>query len=280
MYAIDTHAHIFPDREKFIAGARYHPDYLVQGKDFIAQLDMHCIYGGVLVQPSFLGTDNSDMLAAIAQYPKRLKGIAVVEVNSSAAELDALAAQGIVGIRLNLFGQPCPDLHEESYRALLDQLVRLNWQIELHAPPDYLLQLLPQLAGRGIAVVIDHFGRVDREKGIADPDYQKFLQLLDPQEHWVKVSGYYRLAQENGIQVAKDALALLLAKGMRARLVWGSDWPHTQNEKTISYKMTLDALYEITADKELARQILTSNAAALFGFEDVLNVQKCKPGSA
>lgn len=277
MYAIDTHAHIFPAREKFIANARYHPDYTVNAQDFIKQLDMHCFYGGVLVQPSFLGTDNSNMLAAIRQYPARLKGIAVIAPESGEAELRALAGQGIVGIRLNLFGKPCPDLQDAVYANLLKILAKLNWQLELHAPPAYLVQLLPQLAGSGITVVIDHFGRIDPKKGIADLDYQKFLQLIDPKQHWIKVSGFYRLAPENGATVAKEAFKLLLAKGMQERMIWGSDWPHTQNEKTVNYRLSINTLYEIVGDKALTGQILTTNAAALFGFQDTAPPATVRP---
>lgn len=82
----------------------------------------------------------------------------------------------------------------------------LNWQVELHAPPKYLIQLLPQLDEYSFDVVIDHFGRVDPVKGIEDPDYQKFLSLLNVKQHWIKVSGFYRLgAAPNNINTARQA---------------------------------------------------------------------------
>ncbi|CAA0282342.1 metal-dependent hydrolase of the TIM-barrel fold family, partial [Acinetobacter baumannii] len=46
------------------------------------------------------------MLKAIRQFPERLKGIAVVDTTATLEELSQLKEQGIVGIRLNLFGLP------------------------------------------------------------------------------------------------------------------------------------------------------------------------------
>ena len=79
MPLIDTHAHVFSHQASFIATARYTPSYTASPSDCLAHLDAHGFAHGVLVQPSFLGTDNHYMLAAIARYPDRFKGIAVVD---------------------------------------------------------------------------------------------------------------------------------------------------------------------------------------------------------
>src|SRR5699024_11795402 len=90
---------------------------------------------GVLVQPSFLGYDNSQMLRAIAMYPQRLKGIAVVPADSPLADLQILKAQGVVGVRLNLFGLDIPNLTEPSWQQFLHHLEHLDWHLELQCPP-------------------------------------------------------------------------------------------------------------------------------------------------
>ncbi len=154
------------------------------------------------------------MLNAIQQYPERLKGIAVVQHTTTFNELVNLKAQGIVGVRLNLFGLNPPALNTPDWQKFLRNVESLNWQVEIHAPPKYLVQLLPQLDEYSFDVVIDHFGRVDPVKGIEDPDYQKFLSLLNVKQHWIKVSGFYRLgATPNNINIAQQAYNIFKEKG-------------------------------------------------------------------
>ena len=271
MQYIDTHAHVFSHQATFLPTARYRPDYTVTIEDYIQQLDKHGFNQGVLIQPSFLGTDNSYMLAALAAHPKRLKGVAVLDNTTDMAIMQVLDKQGIVGIRLNLFGLPCPDLTLPEWHSFLTRLADIHWQVELHAPSAYLVQLLPMLKPYALDVVIDHFGRFDGDKGVADPDFQMLLAILDATQHWVKVSGYYRLGEKNaakntGMQNAKEAFDLLLQCGMQNRLIWGSDWPHTQNESDMSFDKALNAFKDIVNDEALYNQILTKNNAALFRF--------------
>ncbi|TXD96212.1 amidohydrolase family protein [Psychrobacter frigidicola] len=117
-----------------------------------------------------------------------------------------------------------------------------------------------------IDIVIDYFGRFDPIVGVDNPDYQQFLDMLDPNQHWVKVSGYYRLDKKMGIQNAVDAFKLLIERDMKNNLIWGSDWPHTQYESQIDFDKVLSNFKKIVDDKELVTQILTENNANLFRF--------------
>ncbi|MFH4191743.1 amidohydrolase family protein, partial [Acinetobacter baumannii] len=199
--------------------------------------------------------------------PERLKGIAVVQHTTTFNELVNLKAQGIVGVRLNLFGLNLPALNTPDWQKFLRNVESLNWQVELHAPPKYLVQLLPQLNEYSLDVVIDHFGRVDHVKGIEDPDYQKFLSLLNVKQHWIKVSGFYRLgATPNNINIAKQAYNIFKEKGFLHKLIWGSDWPHTQHESLITYEDAIKAFKQIVFDKHEQCLILNQNPTELFGF--------------
>jgi hypothetical protein len=76
---VDTHAHIFQRGLKLASSVRYVPDYDAPLADYLRQLDANGLAKGVLVQPSFLGTDNSYLIAALRQQPVRLRGIVVVD---------------------------------------------------------------------------------------------------------------------------------------------------------------------------------------------------------
>lgn len=267
MKQVDTHAHVFRADSPLAPGARYRPAADATPQAYLAHLDQHGFEYGVLIQPSFLACDNTQMLAAIAANPQRLKGVAVVAADSDPAALKALHRQGVVGLRLNLFGQAAPDLSGPAWRRLLAQAEALGWQIELHCPPQLAHGLMAQLRDYQAPVVLDHFGRIDPGKGVQDPDYQRVLALLDPGRHWVKVSGFYRLGQgHRGESLAQEALALLLDLGMRDHLVWGSDWPHTQFHQSMTYEAAVAFMAHLLPDAALRSQILADNACRLFGF--------------
>ena len=62
MTGIDTHAHVFARGLTLAEGRRYAPDYDAPVEDYLRRLDENGLSHGVLVQPSFLGTDNGFML--------------------------------------------------------------------------------------------------------------------------------------------------------------------------------------------------------------------------
>lgn len=267
MNCIDTHAHVFSKLEACIETARYTPDYDATVQQFIGYLDEYQIRYGVLVQPSFLGTDNQVMLDAIQQYPDRLKGIAVVDLDIPLSKLRKLKDQRIVGARLNLFGRDVPNLETAEWKTFLSHLETLAWQIELHAPPAYLVAILPVLNQYNLNIVIDHFGRTDPVKGITDPDYKTFLTLLDVHKHWIKTSGFYRLGEMPiNIDIAQQAFNLLKEKGFLDKMIWGSDWPHTQNESKLSYQCAFETFKKIVTDPNEQSMILSKNALKLFQF--------------
>lgn len=70
---VDAHAHVFARSLALTPDRRYAPQADALLEDYLAHLDTHGLHAGVLIQPSFLGTDNRYMLDAIRQAPRRLK---------------------------------------------------------------------------------------------------------------------------------------------------------------------------------------------------------------
>src|SRR5476649_2515612 len=114
--AIDAHAHVFVRGLPLAQQRRHAPDYDATLDAYAGHLLANGVSHAVLVQPSFLGTDNSFFIDVIRRYPLRLRGVAVVDCSFSDAELASLDRAGVVGMRLNLIGLPIPDLRAPSWR--------------------------------------------------------------------------------------------------------------------------------------------------------------------
>ncbi|MGY8710078.1 amidohydrolase family protein [Bradyrhizobium sp. 18BD] len=254
---IDTHAHVFHRGLKLAPGRRYAPDYDAPLALYLEQLDRTGMTNGVLVQPSFLGTDNSYLIECLKQASGRLRGIAVVDPAVSADELRALDHAGVVGVRLNLVGQPLPDLAAAEWKALLGNVKAMGWQVEIQRNAADLAVLTPQLLDHGVTVVLDHYALPDPRLGVADPGFQSVLKLGATKNVWVKISAPYRNGPA-GEEFAKAAYPLLRNAYGPDRLLWGSDWPHTQFEASQGYDKNRQFLDTLIANARERAQVLAS----------------------
>ncbi|AMS18309.1 hypothetical protein A3218_29980 [Pseudomonas chlororaphis] len=265
---IDAHAHVFNRALNLVAARRYTPGYDASLGEYLGHLQAHGLSHGVLVQPSFLGSDNSYLLAALQQAPARLRGVAVVEPQIGRAALNEMARLGVVGVRLNLMGQALPDFREGAWKDFFGHLAELDWHLELHRPVEDLPRLLGQLMPLGIKLVIDHFGRPDARLSVDQPGFAETLELGLSGQLWMKVSGIYRLGgtDRQNLEFARSALPLLEQSFGVQRLVWGSDWPHTQHEDSVGFGTVIEQLGALGCSRPLARALLVDSPRALFGF--------------
>lgn len=264
---IDGHAHVFARDLKTTRSARYAPDYDATLADYLALLDAHGLSHGVLVQPSFLGTDNSYLLHALAQAPSRLRGVVVVDPEIAPDQLERMAALGVRGVRLNLVGRDLPDLGEARWHAFFERLNHLGWHVELHRRLEDLPGLLSPLLAAGCRVVVDHYGRADARLGVDQPGFQQLLRLGREGQVWAKVSALYRLpgTLAEQLRFAGEALPALFEHWGEDRLLWGSDWPHTQHERQVDTGAELAKLHTLIGAGPLLGRTLRDNAAELFG---------------
>jgi predicted TIM-barrel fold metal-dependent hydrolase len=112
--------------------------------------------------------------------------------------------------------------------------------------------------------VLDHYALPNAVTGAADPGFVALTKLGASRRLWLKVSAPYRLG-EDGNHTAREAFVLLRDTLGRDRLIWGSDWPHTQSESTQTYAKALAAFTEIVGDPD-DRAAILQNPRDLFRF--------------
>jgi predicted TIM-barrel fold metal-dependent hydrolase len=266
--AIDSHAHVFVRGLPLAPQRRHAPDYDATLDAYAGHLLANGVSHAVLVQPSFLGTDNSFFIDVIERYPSRFRGVAVVDCSFTDAELAALDRSGVVGMRLNLIGLAIPDLRAPSWRRLITRINALGWHVEVHRQAADLREVAQPLLEQGCTVVIDHFGRPDPHAGADDPGFKYLLSIAGTGRVWVKLSAAYRSAMnDSGVTVGTHLASALLDAYTPERLVWGSDWPHTQHQQLTDYDATRRALDQWVPDVAQRAVILTRSACELYRFE-------------
>lgn len=265
---IDSHAHVFSRELNLATARRYTPRYDATLTQYLSHLQTHDLSHGVLVQPSFLGTDNSYLLAALRQAPEQLRGVVVLERDVSRALLNDMARLGVIGVRLNLMGKALPNLRDAAWKDFFGHIAELGWHVELHRQVEDVPGLIRQLIPFGIKLVIDHFGRPDARLGIDQLGFPEMLELGLNAQIWMKVSGIYRLegTPQQNLEFARTALPLLEQSFGLRRLVWGSDWPHTQHEGSFGFGTVLEQLKALDCSPQLLRSLLVDAPQALFGF--------------
>lgn len=268
---IDTHVHLldparypFPERTE---GYRPTDDELGCLANLDAVMALAGIDKAVLVQPSVYGYDNAALFDAVAAYPDRFRGIAVVP--AEAAELRALAARpGIAGIRLNLTDFKGEAFDATRFGARLKMAGDAGLIVQVLAPCRQLASFLPQIDGATGPVIIDHLGSPDIAQGPEGTEFRRLLQLGRNPLIYLKLSGAFRSARDVPPWPSlRPYVSAILENFAPAQLLWGSDWPFLNHRgpSGLSYATTLEWLRGAVDAPTLG--LMRESAARLFGFD-------------
>lgn len=264
--ATDCHHHVYGKRFPLAAGAPLTP-----GDATIADYrDLQRRIGTtrhVVVQPSTYGTDNRLLVEALGQFGSEARGIAVVDTNVSDAELKALNAAGVKGIRFNLVQSGAATV--EMIEPLSRRIEPLGWHVQIHMLGDGIVAIKSLLNRLPTPIVLDHLGRIPEPAGAQHPAFAVIRGLLDKGRTWVKLSGAY-IDTKVGPPGYTDtsALARAFASANPERMVWGSDWPHpTELGVKPDDAVLFDLLTKWVPDEATRTRVLVANPAELYGFQ-------------
>ncbi|WP_089658122.1 amidohydrolase family protein [Franzmannia pantelleriensis] len=257
----DCHAHVYAQVVEN-NGSNYRPSRPAPLHEWQAHLMACGLRGGVLVQPSFLGHDNRELLRILGQLGEDYRGVVQLPKDTSLTEMRQLDAAGIVGVRWNLIERrrELPDLNDPQWIDFLDRLKVMAWHLELHLEGNRLPELLPALHEHGVNLVIDHLGLPNEPRPSADDGFRLLLQTATSGRTWVKLSAPYR----SPVRDLRPHVGALLNELGPDRLVWGSDWPWTRHEGKHDYPATLDWLAGWVHDDDDRRVILNDSPRRLF----------------
>ncbi len=271
----DTHFHVFGPPEIFpFASTRQYTPPAAPIEHYLSMLAVIGIDRGVVVQPSVHGYDNTATLDAIAKTGGRLRGVARVNDTTTPGELKRLHEGGIRGVRFNLLDRPAGNIKLEVFDRVVERLVGLGWSVDLHIDPRNLLLLEERIRALPVPVVIDHLGRINPVDGLDQPAFRLLLDFMKDERFWVKLSAVDKISRSDKGLLYTDLVpfAHALIDAAPERVIWGTDWPHSNlfvPGKTPNDGDLLDLLYEFAPDEKVRRKILVDNPSRLYGFDSM-----------
>ena len=280
--ACDCHTHIFgdPNRFPFWSGRTYTPE-IASIED---SLTLHRTLGLsriVIVNSLVYGTDNSCMADALRHMGPRARGIALIDEATNEGQLDALAAVGVRGIRLNFVDLGTPDAAamRRRFQAAVTKARARNWHVQIYSQLPVVQALADDVMQASIPVVFDHFAGARASLGREQPGFNVLVGLVRAGKAWVKLSAAYRISERSPKYPDVAPLAQSLISANSRRVLWGTDWPHPDSTRRPNRKPTdiapllqiddgelLNQLPVWAPDESVRRRILVDNPASLYGY--------------
>jgi D-galactarolactone isomerase len=268
--ACDSHIHVYGDRSRFPwrhVDGREMEDHYLDG--YIAVRDALGLSRTVIIQTPHYGSDNRSMLASIATLgQERARGIAITEPDVSEAELNALHAAGVRGLRFGT--ELARGMRPEHLEDVADRIAPLGWHIQYRSTEEDLPDLADRLGRLPVDVILDHIASIPPELGMDHPAFTAMMRLIDGGKCWVKLSAPYQLSKSGAPDYADyRPFARALVATAPERMLWGTNWPHPKVNFMPDDTNLLATMLDWVGDDVTRRQILTDNPAKLYGFEPI-----------
>jgi len=280
--ACDCHTHIIGDPAKFPFSPKrvYTPETASPEEMSALHRALH-IERVVIVTPSFYGTDNSATLYGMKARGPNARGVAVIGEKTPASDLEALERAGIRGVRINLatVGQNDPMVARRLFQSSVERVRHLKWHIQMNTNLTVIAGIKDLVEASPIPVVFDHFGGAQAALGVTQSGWADLLSLVRTGKAYVKLSGEYGISTQppDYPDVAPFAQALVATNP--DRVLWGTDWPHTNSKSSRARSATeitpftsfddgrwLNQFAVWVPDPALRTKILVDNPVRLYRF--------------
>jgi len=264
--ACDTHMHFY-GKDGTQAPGTFLPGYFPV-EDYRAMQKQLGLERVIVVQPNAYVDDNTVTLESIRKIGKSAKGVAVVKLGVSDAELERLTKGGMCALRImTLHGGT---LGFDVMDELMARVHPFGWHANLQFDGREIEKHEAQIKRLPGRFVIDHTAKFLEPVTVDSAPFKCLLRLVDTGRCWVKVSAPYETSK-TGAPKYEDVskLARALVKHAPERILWASNWPHPSARKPAPPDDAdlLDLLLDWAPEESVRRRILSDNPAELYRFK-------------
>ncbi|HEY5760374.1 MAG TPA: amidohydrolase family protein [Steroidobacter sp.] len=266
--AVDAHCHVFGPGDVFpyAPERKYTPgdapkEKLWELRDYLG------FERNVIVQATCHGADNRALVDALKASNNRARGVATVKQDVTDADLQALDAAGVRGVRFNFVKRLVDTTPREVLYSIAERIKPMGWHIVIYFEAAELHELYDFFTSLPTTVVVDHMGRPDVTQPVDGPEFELFVRLMrENTNFWSKVSCPERLSK-TGPDAYDDVVpfARRIVETFPDRVLWGTDWPHPNMKAHMPDDGKLvDFIPRIARTAELQRKLLVDNPMALY----------------
>jgi len=266
--SVDAHCHVFGPGDRFpYAPERKYTPCDASAAQLFALRDHLGFDRNVIVQATCHGADNRALVDALQQSGGRARGVATVRPSITDAELSALDAAGVRGVRFNFVKRLVDTTPRETLLEIAHRIAPLGWHIVIYFEAQELPELYEFFTQLPTTVLVDHMGRPDVTQPVDGPEFELFIRLL--REHpnfWSKVSCPERLSK-SAPPGYDDVVpfARRLVETFSDRVLWGTDWPHPNLKGHMPDDgLLVDYIPRIAPTAALQQKLLVDNPNRLY----------------
>lgn len=280
MGACDCHVHVIGPQSQYpmVSDRVYTPPEcgVDQLKIYLQQLKLARV---VLIQPSFYGSDNTYQLLATQEIGSTARAVIVIDDKTSDRELAQMVSMGAQGVRMNLStsGVLDPEIARRQLIQLAERIQDFGLHIQIYSSPQIFAGIAKTIYTLPVPVVFDHFASIQAAGFQASRELPVILDLLKSGQIYIKLSGVYRISSASPDYAEVKDLAQRYIETNPDRIVWASDWPHTNTlpgipasqitpYRTVDDKKVLQLLPQWIPDRHNLLKVLVSNPERLYRF--------------
>jgi len=273
--SVDAHCHVFGPGDQFpYAPERKYTPCDASKEQLFALRDHLGFERNVIVQATCHGADNSALLDALASSNDRARGVVTVKRNVTDAQLQAMHAAGVRGVRFNFVKRLVDFTPKDELMEIAARIAPLGWHVVIYFEAVDLPELWDFFTALPTIVVVDHMGRPDVTKPVNGEEFELFMKFMREYPNvWSKVSCPERLsvggppALGGERQAYRDVLpfARRIVETFPDRVLWGTDWPHPNLKGHMPDDgLLVDFIPHIAVTEVLQHKLLVDNPARLY----------------
>ncbi|ORY81811.1 hypothetical protein BCR35DRAFT_321341 [Leucosporidium creatinivorum] len=246
----DTHHHIFDlDRFPLASTRHFTPDSAPLSALEVFHHDLGIDHPALAHGLSF-GRDLSSLEFYLEYFEGSARAYGVIELESvTDEELERLYKTGITGIRIDFHLHKCQhdvELQKKFIKAYTERVAGRLSGVQVYSPhPEFWEELTPIVLNSPVPIVLDHFGGLRtpslvsflaKTRGsstttafetLSQPGLSAIKALFKSGRLYIKLSAPYRVS-EDPTYADMEPLVRELVEANPERVLYGSDWPHTQ----------------------------------------------------